>query len=300
MLRCFFGLSQYITVNQRVFSRVMKLCLTLPSGEMWSNLLIFLGRIMFFQNGSKFFPSIRCHIPEDWSVMCVVLGLFGALHCHIVVSCLLLPMLRNVKFEHFILISVLYIDLKSCVRREWSLGNSAFAGSDFSLVKFPPSFIWNRRTRKTPWLTVLKGSTRPTAWWRSVRTSAAPCRILKWLTSRTAAQCRHILIFNVQSVLLPATQLAAALWYREVVSLLSFLQTDEQAAEPMWVIHVVPRVWIPSYSVYFIWQPSVVTSCRQPTTPTVIRAAEQQGYGSGVGQRHSNDSCIFVFFTNNF
>lgn len=117
------------------------------------------------------------------------------------------------------------------------------------------------------------------------------------LTCRTVAQVRHVLTFNVQPVLLPATQLAAALWYRRVLFLycLSY-KLMEQPAEPAWVKRVVPRVWSPSYSVYFTWQLSVATSCRHHTTPTVIRAAEQLGCGGGVGELHSNVSCIFIFF----
>jgi hypothetical protein len=44
-------------------------------------------------------------------LVCVVFGLFGALHCHVFVSCSLLPMLCNDNFNT-IRVSVLNIDLK--------------------------------------------------------------------------------------------------------------------------------------------------------------------------------------------
>jgi hypothetical protein len=178
MLRRFFGLSPYLTVNQCVFSRAMKLCLTLPSGEMWRILLIFLGRITFHQSSSKLFPSIRCHIPEDWSVnVCS----FGAVWCvALSYSCELFiaadVKLRNVKFEHCILISVL--NIKKLCQTLVKFRKICLCGKWFEFSEVSAIFVWNEiegRERQR------YGSTRPTAWWRNMRTSAAPCRILKWL-----------------------------------------------------------------------------------------------------------------------
>jgi hypothetical protein len=116
---------------------------------------------------------------------------------------------------------VLNIDLKICAKREWSFGKSASAGSDMNLVKFPPSLSDMKSKGARDALTCYRVTAVLDPPLDYVMCALA-LRLVAFWSDCDILNCipfRHILTFNVEPVLLRATQLAVALWYRRVLFL---------------------------------------------------------------------------------